>query len=117
MKKEKILRLVELLGDDYLPAEEEKALLADIRASFDFNKGFTGRVMQRLEGLEPGRLYDGVIISMNSLFLRIAITGAAAIILLAVSVFLSGGDLSFETLLGLGNTTEEGMISLLSGNY
>jgi hypothetical protein len=54
---------------------------------------------------------------MNSLFVRIAVTGAAAIVLLAVSVFLSGGNFSFETLLGLGDTAEEGMISLLTGNY
>ena len=117
MKKEEIERLVELLGDDASPTEEEKATLAEIRSFYDFDAGFTGRVMQRLEAIEPGRLYEGVILSMNSLFLRIAVTGVAAIILLAVSVFLSGGNLSFETLLGLGNTTEEGMISLLSGNY
>lgn len=116
MKREEILRLVELLGDDSLPGEEDNALQAEVRASYDFDEGFTGRVMHRLERLAPDRVYEGVIRSMNSLFFRIAVTGAAAIILLAVSVFLSGGNFSFETLLGLGNTTEEGMISLLSGN-
>lgn len=117
MKKKEILRLVELIGDGSVSGEEDKALLAEIRAGYDFEAGFTSRVMQRLEGREPGRQYEGVILSMNSLFVRIAVTGAAAIVLLAVSVFLSGGDFSFETLLGLGNTTEEGFISLLSGNY
>lgn len=117
MNKEQIIRLVELLGDDSVPAAEDKILMEEIRSCYDFEAGFTGRVMQRLEGMQPGRLYEGVILSMNTLFLRIAITGAAAIILLTVSVFLSGGNFSFETLLGLGDTTEEGMISLLTGNY
>jgi hypothetical protein len=117
MNKQQIMRLVELLGDDSVPGPEEKALVEEIRGSYDFEAGFTGRVMQRLEGMQPGRLYEGLILSMNSLFLRIAVTGAAAIVLLAVSVFLSGGNFSFETLLGLGDTAEEGMISLLTGNY
>ena len=117
MKKEQILRLVELLGDENVPVAEDKTLMEEIRGCYDFEAGFTGRVMQKLEGMQPGRLYEGVILSMNSLFLRIAVTGAAAIVLLAISVFLSGGNFSFETLLGLGDTTEEGMISLLTGNY
>ena len=54
---------------------------------------------------------------MSKAPMRVAVTGAAAIVLLSVSVFLSGGNFSFETLLGLGDTTEEGMISLLTGNY
>lgn len=117
MNKDELLKLVKLLGTEANPEEADDALISGIRASYDFSPDFTGRVMARLAGKVPERYYDSILVSMNSLFMRIAISGVAAVILLAVSVFLSGGDFSFETLLGLGDTTEEGMISLLSGNY
>jgi hypothetical protein len=48
--------------------------------------------------------------------MKVAVSGVAAIILLAISVFLSGGTLSLDSLLGLGNSSVESMICLLSGN-
>jgi hypothetical protein len=117
MKEEELSRIIRLLDAEATPDRNDDAFISGLRAAYDFSPGFTASVMQKLAGQVPGLYYESILLSMNSLFMRVVVTGIAAVILLAVSVFMSGGDFSFETLLGLGNTTEEGMISLLSGNY
>jgi hypothetical protein len=53
---------------------------------------------------------------MNIAFYRIALTGVAAIVLLLISIFLSEGSLSFNTFLGMGESYDESIVYLLTGN-
>jgi hypothetical protein len=116
MRPEELTRLLTNPGDDREGQGDNNELLAALRNSYRFSPGFTGRVLQAIEKSAPAvRLYD-LEERMVSLFLRIALSGAAAIIVLAVSVFISGGTLSFDSLLGIGNSSVESMICLLSGN-
>ena len=117
MKQEEINRLFSLITAEPDENDRSDMTLQMLRESYDFSPGFTARVLGRIH--EEGRflIHNGLMITMNRLFIRIALSGAAAIILLVLSVYLSGGDLSFDTLLGLGNSTDEGMITLLSGNF
>jgi hypothetical protein len=85
--------------------------------SYDFRDGFEERVMNRIFG-------DGSVIKnqfeydryLNLAFYRIAITAAAAIVILMVSIFLKEGSLSFDSLLGLSDGYSESIVCLLTGN-
>ena len=54
--------------------------------------------------------------SLNYVFYRIALPGVAAILLLLISIFLMEGSLSLNSFLGLGNSNDESIIYLLTGN-
>ena len=54
--------------------------------------------------------------NLNSVFYRVALTGVAAIVLLIISIFLMEGSLSINSFLGLGDTYDESIVCLLTGN-
>ena len=89
----------------------EKELLPEHR----FTDGFRDRVMN---SIVSGRIYINgkreLIKSIDSIFLKIAIPGAAAIVLLMLSLLLSEGSLSYDTLLGIDNEVDGVLVSLLS---
>jgi len=89
----------------------EKELLTDHR----FSKGFREKVMS---SIVSGRMFVNgkreVLKSFDKIFMRVAIPGAAAIVILAVSILLSQGSLSYDTLLGIDNNVDGVLISLLS---
>jgi len=91
--------------------EFENKLLPD----HHFSKGFRDRVMN---SIVSGRIYINgkreIIKSIDSIFLKIAIPGAAAIVLLMLSLLLSQGSLSYDTLLGIDNEVDGVLVSLLS---
>jgi len=104
------------LKSDADPAEIS-ARLAEEGISYDFSSDFTDKVL--------GRIYSsGKIItrevdflkSLNFAFYRIALTGVAAIVVLLISIFLMEGSLSFNSFLGLSDSYDETMVSLLTGN-
>lgn len=84
---------------------------------FDFSKGFSEKILNKIAA-------SGAIIkqevdyvrSMNFVFSRIALTGAAAIIVLLISIFLMEGSLSLNSFLGLSDSYDESIVSLLTGN-
>jgi hypothetical protein len=116
MRREELTKLLIQPGEDREGRVDNDELLATLRNSYRFSPGFTGRVLQAIGNpAQAVRLYD-LEAGMVSIFMRVALSGAAAIILLAVSVFISGGTLSFDSLLGIGNSSVESMICLLSGN-
>lgn len=116
MRREELTKLLTQPVDDREGRGENIELLASLRNSYRFSPGFTDRVLQAIgDPAHTVRLND-LEARMVSMFLRVALSGAAAIILLAVSVFISGGTLSFDSLLGIGNSSVESMICLLSGN-
>lgn len=84
--------------------------------SFDFSPGFTVGVLDRLFSSDRV-LARQVELSryMSIAFSRVALTGVAAIILLLISIFLMEGDLSFNSILGIGDSQTESIVCLLTG--
>jgi hypothetical protein len=87
------------------------------KLSYDFRDGFEEKVLDKIfdDGIVtmPQLEYDR---NLNLAFYRIALTGAAAIILLVISLFLNGGSLSFDSMLGLNDGYSESIVCLLTGN-
>jgi hypothetical protein len=85
--------------------------------SYDFRDGFTEKVTARLSSeqlvvkrdLEFRR-------NLNLVFYRIAVTGIAAIVILMLSIFIAQDSFSFDTFLGLGDSFDESIVCLLTGN-
>ncbi len=85
--------------------------------SFDFSKGFSERVIDRIFSAPEAVVREIEFVkSMKFIFTRVALTGVAAIILLLVSLFLNEGSLTFNSFLGIGNSYDEGLVYLLTGN-
>ncbi|HBH83660.1 MAG: hypothetical protein A2X05_06310 [Bacteroidetes bacterium GWE2_41_25] len=84
--------------------------------SYDFSEGFEETVLERIFALEPAvkRQFE-FDRSFNLAFYRIAFTGAAAIVILLISLFLKEGSLSFDSLLGVSDSYSESIICLLTG--
>ncbi len=98
------------LGDDEREVLE-KELLTDRR----FSEGFHNRVMK---SITSGRmLINGkreMLRSFDSIFMKVAIPGAAAVIILVLSLLLNQGSLSYDTLLGIDNEVDGMLVSLIS---
>ena len=111
--------LSELIAHLDSSAETDKSfddILKNLRDSYRFSPGFTEKVTNSLTLTIRHDFASDFTSRVNSLLTRVAITGVAAVIIMAISVFLSGGDLSFDSLLGLTNSTDESIICLLTGN-
>jgi hypothetical protein len=79
-----------------------------------FKAGFASRVMQRLEK-------ERIVLDLNQniyfLFKRVALTGAAAIILLLLGIYITMGTLNLDVILGVESLSEESLVTyLLYGN-
>jgi hypothetical protein len=114
------------------PAEIKKLILGSLDAeadpgkvhselekegvSYDFGKGFSDAVMDRLfpVALKVKQEIE-FIRSMNFAFRSIAISGVAAIIVLMISIFLMEGSFSLNAFLGLKDNYDESIICLLTG--
>lgn len=88
----------------------EKEVLQD----YSFKSDFRDRVIDRIEDKSLfSNVESDFFRSFNSLFTKVALTGMIAILLLIVSLAVSQGSLSYDTLLGMDATIDEGLISLL----
>jgi hypothetical protein len=85
--------------------------------SYDFSEDFTDKVLNKIyeTKVKVSREVDFVK-SLNIAFYRIALTGVAAIVVLLISIFLMEGSLSFNSFLGLSDSYDETIVSLLTGN-
>jgi len=84
--------------------------------SYDFRDGFTESVLQKIMADTDIKARETDFLrSMRVAFNRIAITGVAAIILLLISIFIAEGSLTLNSFLGIGDTFDEGIISMLTG--
>jgi hypothetical protein len=85
--------------------------------NYDFGDNFTEKVLDRLffPGIRITRQIELLKI-VNWAFPRIAFTGLAAIVLLLISLFVMEGSFSLNTILGLSESYDENVISLLTGN-
>lgn len=85
--------------------------------SFNFNQGFTDKVLNKIFTAELTINREVEFVKyMNFAFYRIALTGIAAIVILLISIFLMQGSLSFNSLLGLNDNYNESIVCLLTGN-
>jgi hypothetical protein len=85
--------------------------------SYDFGKGFSQKVIDRIFSAPEAVVREIEFVrSMRFIFNRVALTGVAAIIILLVSIFLAEGSLSFNSFLGIGNSDDESIVYLLTGN-
>lgn len=115
MKPEKLkdLLLRSLTSD--LGSDERKVLEEELMTDHRFSEGFRDRVMK---GIASGKiLVNGkreMLRLFDSIFMRVAIPGAAAVIILTLSLLLNQGSLSYDTLLGIDNEVDDVLISLLS---
>jgi len=115
MKSSEIKKLIisSLEGD----ADDKNisAVLQD-NLSYDFRAGFEEKVLDRIFGkgmtVRPQFEFDR---KFNLAFYRIALTAAAAIIILMISIFMKEGSLSFDSLLGLNDGYSESIVCLLTG--
>ena len=91
--------------------------MEDESITFDFRPGFKDKILDKLfsAGLTVNNEVE-FIKSMNFAFYRIALTGVAAIVILLISIFFMEGSLSFNSFLGLGDSYDESIVCLLTGN-
>jgi len=85
--------------------------------SYDFSNEFNDKILAKLITPVATTVREmDFIKSLNLVFYRIALTGVAAIVLLLISIFLSEGSLSLNSFLGMSDTYDESIISMLTGN-
>ena len=80
---------------------DEKAAIESMRKTLgnftpEFETGFSDRVMQQLESIK-----SRTSLPIYSIFKRVALSGAAAIIALLISIYYTDGSLSLDALYGL----------------
>ena len=91
--------------------------IREAAGSYGFRKGFDEKVISLLSGTEGAIIREiDFTRTLNLAFYRIALTGVAAIVLLLISMFLTEGSLSFNTFLGMGDTYDESIVYMLTGN-
>jgi len=96
---------------------EISAKLEKEGVSYDFGKDFNDKVLNRIYKTRMTVIREvDFIKSLNLAFYRIALTGVAAIVVLLISIFLMEGSLSFNSFLGISDTYDETIVSLLTGN-
>ncbi len=117
MKPSEIRKLIIGSTEEKTDAGEIARILEDEGVSFDFRKGFAEKVTDRLFAaalkVNPEMEFTK---NLNYIFYRIAITGVAAIIVLMISIFIMQDSFSFNSFLGLGDSYDESIVSLLTGN-
>lgn len=85
--------------------------------SFKFNEGFLEKVMDKIYAAGSSVVREVEFVrNLNYVFYRIALPGVAAIVLLLISIFLMEGSISVNSFLGLGDSSDESIICLLTGN-
>lgn len=84
---------------------------------FRFSDRFTDMVLDRIYSTKSTVVRDVEFIrNLNFVFYRIALTGAAAILILLISIYIIQGSLSFDSFLGLSDSYDETILCLLTGN-
>lgn len=117
MKRSELKRLIIGSLDENADPHLAATRLEEEGVSFDFSKGFIDKIIDRVaSGADTISREVEFSRSMRIVFNRIALTGVAAIVLLLISIFVGEGSFSFNSFLGLGNTYDEGIICLLTGN-
>lgn len=116
MKPEEIKELIVRSLDSEADPEEICSGLEREGISYDFSKGFSNAVLNRIFPVElKVKREIEFVRNMNFAFKSIAISGVAAIIVLMISIFLKEGSISINSFLGLKDNYAESIICLLTG--
>ena len=116
MKASEIKKLIIGSADEKTDTRDHSRLLEDQGVSFDFREGFTDSVIERISGVRLlSRRNPEFSRNLNYAFYRIALTGAAAIIILMISIFIMQGSFSLNSLLGIGDGYDESIVYLITG--
>ena len=108
--------IIHSMDADYDTGEDSKILESN-GIIYDFSDNFEAELLEAIYSKGKTRSGESEFsVSMNRLFYKIVLTGAAAIVILLISIFLMEGSLSFNSFLGLGNSYDESTICLLTGN-
>jgi hypothetical protein len=108
--------LINSLNKDNDPQKINEILMGQ-GLSYDFSPNFTEKVLNRIFAPKSERLKELEFLRyLNFAFSRIFLTGVAAIVALLLSIFLMEGSISFNSILGMGDTYDEGIVYLLTGN-
>jgi len=115
MKPEKLKDLLFRSLSSDLGDDDREVLEKELLIDHKFSEGFRDRVMR---GITSGRmLLNGkreMLRSFDSIFMKVAIPGAAAIVVLVLSLLFSQGSLSYDTLLGIDSKVDGVLVSLMS---
>lgn len=117
MKREEIKDLIINSLSPDTDSGEAFNKLDDEGLSYSFSDDFREKVLDRLfaAGITVNREVE-FLRTWNLAFYRIALTGVAAIVILLISIYISGGSFSLDSLLGLNSGSDESIVSLLTGN-
>jgi len=114
MKPEEIKNLLLRSLTDEISENERLILEREALTDHKFSAGFRERLMSKIVA---GKLIISsrrdMLRSFDRIFVRIALTGVAAILLLALSIFISQGSLSYDALLGIDDHVDDALLSLL----
>ncbi|TFG41929.1 MAG: hypothetical protein E4H43_03810 [Bacteroidia bacterium] len=111
--KELLIRSLDKEGDP----EKASVRIEEAGVTYKFSEGFHDKVIDSIfsAGDTVVRQIEFVR-NLNSVFYRIALTGVAAILIHMISIFVVQGSLSFDSFLGLGDSYDESIVYLLTGN-
>jgi len=116
----KISDLKELLIrslDKECDPEKASVRIDEAGVNYKFSEGFHDKVLDRIFSAGDTVVRELEFVrSLNNVFYRIALTGVAAILVLLISIFVAQGSLSFDSFLGLGDSYDESIVYLLTGN-
>jgi hypothetical protein len=108
--------LIRSLDRDSDP-EKASGKIEEAGVTYRFSEGFRDKVLDRIYSSGNAMVREMEFVrNFNYVFYRIALTGVAAVVILLISIFIIQGSLSFDSFLGLGNTHDESILCLLTGN-
>lgn len=117
MKSQEIKKLIISLPDSETDSGNIARQLDEAGVSFDFREDFYSRIIDKISVTGQRTTVEPEFVkNLSSAFYRIALTGVAAIILLLISIFMMEGSLSINSFLGIGDTFDESIVCLLTGN-
>ena len=79
----------------------------------DFKPSFETRVMDKIKHISS-HTYST---QFNHAFHRILLSGAAAVIILLITIYINDGNLSTDTLIGTGNLDIESLTAMALNGY
>ncbi len=104
------------LDNDSDPAEIF-AKIKEAGVDYQFSNNFTSKVLDAVFITGSASAPDNELASsIRIINYRLAVAGIAAIVLLALSLFLSEGSFSLNSFLGISNNYDESIFCLLTGN-
>lgn len=108
-------RLLKMAGQQTNPEILPGELKAD-GIDYDFSDQFETNLMRHIDILRSGVYKElDLLRSVNLIFTRVAITGIAAVLVLALIIVLSNDSATVDTLLGMGDAVDETILSVLAG--